>query len=76
MSKTFLINGSDAKTVHGAYAHGPLEIKGCFTMQGPQPVEKDGGCPQFVSDLLDQHPDIKQIALSGDACSAVFSRMD
>lgn len=75
MGTTFAIKGNTAKTVHGAHAHGPLEIKGRFTMQGPQPIDDENGCPQWVSDLLDQYPDVQQVALSGDKCGVVFSRM-
>lgn len=76
MSTTFVMKGSTAKTVHGAYAHGPLVIKGHFTMSGPQPIDNTDGCPQWVADLLDQHPDLQRIALSGDKWGVVFTRMD
>ena len=69
------MKGNTAKTVHGAHAHGPLEIKGRFTMQGPQPIDNENGCPQWVADLLDQYPDVQQVALSGDKWGVVFSRM-
>ncbi len=75
MSILFAMKGSNAKTIHGAHAHGPLEIRGHFTSQGPQPIGAEGGCPQWVADLLEKHPDIQQVALSGEHCGVVWSRI-
>lgn len=75
MSKTFAMKGGTGKRVHGAYSRSPLEIKGHFTMSGPQPIDDESGCPQWVADLFDQHPDIQRVALSGDEWGAVFSRI-
>ena len=75
MALVFSMKGNTQRQVHGAHAHGPLEIKGHFTASGPQPVDNDGGCPQWVADLLDQHPDIQRVALSGDKWGVVWQRM-
>jgi NaMN:DMB phosphoribosyltransferase len=75
MAIVFALKGSDARQVHGSHAHGPLEIKGRFTSSGPQPIDNDGGCPEWVADLLDQFPDIQQVALSGDKWGVVWQRM-
>lgn len=64
------------KRIHGAYASGRLEFKGCFTMQGPQLVNEKGGVPEWVANLMDARPDIEQIAISGDKGSVVWSRME
>jgi hypothetical protein len=71
----FALKGNTKKQIHGAHARGPLEIKGCFHAQGPQPVDNDGGAPQWVADLMDQYPDVNQVAISSDGHSTVWSRI-
>lgn len=75
MPFVFALKGSNTKTIHGAHARGPLEIRGHFTAQGPQPIGEEGGCPQWVADLLEKHPDIQKVALSGDNGGVVWSRI-
>jgi hypothetical protein len=75
MALVFAMKANTKPQVHGSHAHGPLEIKGRFTSSGPQPIGTDGGCPQWVADLLDQHLDIQQVALSGDKWGVVWQRM-
>jgi hypothetical protein len=76
MSYTFLMRGpkSDAQVFHGAHSRSPLEIRGQFSMTGPQPVG-DGGVPKWVADLFESMPDLKQVALSTDKRGVVWSRL-
>lgn len=65
-----------ARRFHGAYANGELEIKGSFVFSGPQPVNNEGGIPEYIVQLFDHFPDIDQIALSGKKGSRVYSRFE
>lgn len=72
---TFTLRNFQGQRVHGAYARGPLEISGVFHLTGPQPVDDKGGCPVWVAELLEAHPNVNTIAISGDDFGIVYSRM-
>jgi hypothetical protein len=74
MSIMFSMKGSNARTFHGAHSSKPLEIKGSWHAQGPQPVADAGGVPGWAADLFDSRPDLQQIALSTKKGGVVWSR--
>ena len=76
MSKVFAMKGSTARTFHGAHSAKPLDIRGKFQIQGPQPVDEKGGVPGWAADLFDSMPQIKTIALSGDMGGVVWTRTE
>lgn len=71
----FALKGYKQRTIHGAHATGRLTFRGCFHLQAPQPVDNDGGAPEWVADMLDKNPDIEQIAISWKDKGIVWSRM-
>ena len=71
----FAMKGFKGKTIHGARSTGKLEIRGCFFFQGPQPVDDDGGAPVWVADLMDNNPELNQVALSYKDRGVVYSRI-
>lgn len=73
--QTFLMKGNKAKSIHGAYSRSALEIRGHFSMQGPQPVGENGA-PQWVADIFESRPDIIRVAVSTEDRGAVWTRMD
>ena len=75
MSTLFAMKGSKASTFHGAHSSKPLEIRGTWHMQGPQPISNSGGVPLWVADLFDARPDLMQVALSTEQGGVVWSRM-
>lgn len=75
MPLKFAMKGSKEKRVYAAHATGELEIKGLFHCKGPQPIDDNGGAPQWIADLFDRYPDIDKIALSGEKHSVVYGRM-
>ena len=72
----FVTKGYEGKIIHGSHAMGSLEIKGTFHISGPQPVNNEGGAPEWVADLLEKYPEINQVALSGEKWSVVWGRME
>ena len=73
--KRFAMKGNKAKCVYGSHSLQPLEIRGCFTVRGPQPVGIEGGTPQWVSDLFDTQPDIDIVCISGKNGGVVWNRI-
>ena len=73
MPLKFVMKGYKGKTVYGAYARGELEIKGHFHAQGVQPVGDDGA-PEWVAEIFKNMPHIKNIAVSGEEGSALWTR--
>lgn len=74
MSITFALKGGKARTFHGSHSRTPLSISGTWQFSGPQPVDDDGGVPQWVADLFDRMPDLKRIALGTETGGVVWSR--
>lgn len=75
MSVRFAMKGNKAaRTFHGAHSSTPLEIKGHWHIQGPQPVADAGGVPVWAADLFDSLPDLVQIALSTKTGGVVWTR--
>lgn len=62
--------------VHSSYSHSPLEIKGCWIMQGPQDTGTKGGAPKFVERIFEEYPDIKEIAINKKDSGVIYSRME
>lgn len=75
MSTTFALKGHAGTIYHGAHSRTPLEIRGHFHIQGPQPVG-DGGVPKWVSDAFDAMPHMTRIALSSKTGGVVWSRIE
>lgn len=73
---TFVMRNYKRRTIHGAHSTGPLEIRGHFHLQGNQPIDNDGGVPQWVADYLEQHTDVTSIAISGKHYSVVWTRVE
>jgi len=73
---TFAMRGNTDRCLHGAHSHTPLEIKGHFHYQGPQPVGCEGGAPQWVADLMDQYPDVECVAINRKNGGVVWGRIE
>ena len=71
----FALKGTKERRIYSSYSRKALEIKGGFHISGPQPINDEGGAPVWVAEKFDEHPDIDQIALSGEKGSVVWSRM-
>ncbi len=75
-SNKFCLRGNKSKQVYGQIAHsGELTISGLFDCRGTQPVDDDGGCPVWVDEVLEKHPEIKMLALTYERGGVVYSRM-
>jgi hypothetical protein len=74
MSILFAMRGNKERTFYGAHSSKPLEIKGHWHMQGPQPVADAGGVPGWAADLFDSRPDLMQIALSTKQGGVLWTR--
>jgi hypothetical protein len=75
---TFLLKGHKAKEVfHGSHAvTGTLEIRGNWSMSGPQPVG-DGGVPECVAQVFRSMPAVTRIALQGEnGAGSVWQRVE
>ena len=79
MSTIFTMQGNKHKRLYASFAQGPLEITGCFWMQGPQPIGVEGGIPEEIAQLFENKPDLQTVSLewkSGGRTNAViYSRM-
>lgn len=73
---SFALKKNSERRVFSAYATGELTIQGLFHIQGPQPVNDDGGAPKWIADYFENNPDIDQIALSGKKGSVVYGRIN
>jgi hypothetical protein len=71
----FYAKGYEGRVIHSALSKDALEIRGCFHIAAPQPVNESGGVPKWVADLMDKHPTLEKVALSGKEGSVVWSRI-
>lgn len=62
--------------VHSSMSHSPLEIKGCWHIQGPQDTGTKGGAPEFVERIFEEHPDIEAVAINKKGSGVVYQRME
>jgi hypothetical protein len=63
--------------VYSSLCRGPLEIKGCFHLQGPQVTSaEEGTAPKWLEKVFEENPKVKIIAVSGDDFGEVFQRQD
>lgn len=76
MTTVFAMKGNAGPIFHGAHSRSKLEIKGCFTAQGPQPVGDEGGVPQWIADAFAAMPHLQQLALNGEHSGVIYSRMN
>ena len=76
MSTTFLLKGNKtAERFYGQHSRTPLEIKGHWSMSGPQAVG-EGGVPECVAEVFRAFPHMKSIALGTDTHGVVWQRLD
>lgn len=74
MSITFALKGNTGRRVHTSFSRTKLEIRGHFSMSGPQPVGGNG-CPEWIADLFDANPNLTQIALGNEESGIVYQRI-
>lgn len=72
---TFALRGNTRPQLHASYSCTPLEVKGHFHMSGPQPVSNNGGAPEWVAQVLRDHPDVEAIAVCREHGGVVWQRM-
>jgi hypothetical protein len=70
----FGMRGFKGRTIPSAHSATPLEIKGAWTMQGPQVVGGEGGVPEWVFDLFQANPHLEQIALGYERGGVLYHR--
>lgn len=75
MPIVFALKGNTSKKVYTGISHSPLEVKGHFHFQGPQPVGCEGGAPEWVAAAFDNNPKLNMVALSYEDSGVVYSRM-
>lgn len=68
---TFALRGNTEKSIHGSYSGIPIECRGSFHMQGPQPVS---ALPEWLVELF-ENSDIQQISLSTKESGVVYTRI-
>ena len=59
--------------VHSAFSSIPIEVKGCFHLQGPQTFGGNGA-PEWVRDVMTNDPTVDQIIVNKEKSGAVYSR--
>lgn len=75
MAQTFAMRGNKSEVYHGAHSRTPLEIRGSFSMSGPQPVGDDGGVPTAVAEIFRAMPHCQTISLGNEKGGVVYSRL-
>jgi len=70
---TFVMKGYKGETVGFAISNTPVNMSGCFHIQGRQPIGEDGA-PQWVFNLFENNPDIEQIGIRTKTGGYVYSR--
>ena len=70
----FALKGSNCRTLPTAHSSAKLEIRGLWTIQGPQIVGGEGGAPEWVYDLFQKDPCMMKIAISYESGGVVWSR--
>lgn len=73
---TFNLKGARGISYHGSHSRTKMEIRGCFSMSGPQPVSDDGGVPELVHQLFQNFPKLQQVALCADDSGVVYQRIE
>jgi hypothetical protein len=68
---TFALRGNTEKQIHGSHSQSPIECRGAFRMQGPQPVS---ALPEWLVELF-ENSDIQQISLSTRDYGVVYTRI-
>ena len=63
------------KLIHSSYSHSQLEIKGCWHMQGPQPIGENG-VPKWVGEIFKENSDIEAIAINKKKSGIVYSKLE
>lgn len=74
MTKKFTLKEFNGKRFHGSYSRTPLEIRGTFHLQGPQPIG-EGGVPEYIAEIFEKLPELENIALSYKTGGVIWTRM-
>uniref|UniRef100_A0A6M3XVJ6 Uncharacterized protein n=1 Tax=viral metagenome TaxID=1070528 RepID=A0A6M3XVJ6_9ZZZZ len=63
------------RTIYSSCSCTPLEIKGTWVLQGPQPINDEGGAPTWIAKAFKKNSTIKQIAVCREKGGIVYSRI-
>lgn len=70
---TFALRGNTEQQLHGSHSFVPVECRGTFFMQGPQPVS---ALPEWVVKAFNENPAIQQISISTLKNGVIYTRME
>lgn len=70
---TFALKGNQEEKLHGSHSSTPLELRGHFYAQGPQPIS---ALPAWIVQAFQDIPEITQIAINTENHAVVYQRME
>jgi len=73
MPIAFSLKSNQQTTYYGSYSVRPLEIRGHFSMQGPQ---REDMIPSYVAEIFKNNPEIKSVAINRADSGAVWQRIE